>query len=280
LSAGLFDYQNVIQQKTNLGVVDGNPRATSPLMATDAFEHFGLQLDSGPGYVDKVGGVQIGLQAGGGEVNADKGSGPYANADLTLAFRLCERASIVVSVPFEWRQISGAEAIDQFGFIVGLPVEIIKPKADGIAWTVSPFGILGGGFSEDLATGGALYGGGAASALMYRKGDFAFWLGDQISGASGFDFHYDGYTYDTPVNGWISKNGLRAAYTPKCGGFLDVSLTYSNLLYSAQVENYLTPEAGIGYQFGRGSFVRLGYSGDFANGFNDNGGSLTFVFAF
>ena len=61
--------------------------------------------------------------------------------------------------------------------------------------------------------------------------------------------------------------------------FVDAGVTYTSFLQDAAVDNYLTPTAGLGLRFGDAGAFRVGYTGDFADGYTSHGGTAQIVFA-
>jgi hypothetical protein len=77
------------------------------------------------------------------------------------------------------------------------------------------------------------------------------------------------------------KNGIEARLKlPHSPFFIDGGVTYSNFLRKAAVPNYWTPMAGVGIAFSRYSSLRVGYRGDFARQYSENGGELSLVVAY
>jgi hypothetical protein len=57
-------------------------------------------------------------------------------------------------------------------------------------------------------------------------------------------------------------------------------VAYTNLLDEAAVENYWSPEVGVGVRWHEGSGLRVAYRGDYGDGFTNHGASVQLYLAF
>jgi hypothetical protein len=76
----------------------------------------------------------------------------------------------------------------------------------------------------------------------------------------------------------VLKNGLKLTVALGPGAFADVSITHTAFLQDAATQTYLTPGAALGVRFNKTSGLRVAYQGDFADGFNSHGGTVTLFF--
>ena len=173
---------------------------------------------------------------------------------MDIGTKITDQIGFVFSLPIEYRTVGGTNTYIG-GINLGLPITILQHaivvRLDGLAWQLTPWAVIGGGINEPLLSGGGVYGGGGTSSLSYQAGAFTFTLADQIGYDSGFPFTYDDIKFDTPVNQWIMKNGVRGDYHFLQSFYADAGLAYTNFLDSAAVRNYLTPSAGVGIQWGQ-----------------------------
>ena len=261
-------YQTALNTLSSVGVTDGNPLAATAFFANDAFTQFGLVPAIPQAPIMSIGRATIGLQGGGGAYSAKDVNGTYANLDLNAGVRLIDQVALAVSVPFEYRRV-GTTSTLILGLNVGIPVTILNHDVatNGFAWQVTPWADIGGGVNTPLLSGGGVYGGGGTSSLAYQLGRFTFTLADQIGYDSGFGFQLYNINFNTPVNQWILKNGVRVDYDFWRSCFVDVGVAYTNFLEAAAIHGYVSPSAGLGIRFGSNgsSDFQVNYVGDFGN---------------
>ena len=168
------------------------------------------------------------------------------------------------------------------GEVVGLPITILPAKGGTFFWQVTPAGHAAVVGSQDLVSGGLIYGGQVNSSFgVNLGGGSTLTLADNVSYFRGANVNVAGYDFNTRLDQWAFKNGLQ--YQKNFGPVvLDVSGTWTNFLRNTYVDGYFTPEVGVGFKFGRANTAgfRLGYVGNFGNGYNTNGGSATLYFSF
>jgi hypothetical protein len=276
-------YQKSLNSQTTVGVTDGNPLAATAFLADDAFKQFGTVPTVSQAPKVSVGRFSIGLSGGGGSYGSDNGSGNFAKFDLDLGTKITDQIGFVFSLPLAYRTIGGTNTYIG-GVTLGVPITILHHDIvlDGLAWQLTPWADVGGGINEPLLSGGGVYGGGGTSSLAYQAGPFTFTLADQIGYDSGFAFTYDNIKFDTPVNQWIMKNGVRGDYHFLQSFYADAGLAYTNFLASAAIRNYLTPTVGVGIQWGQygSSNFEVNYVGDFGNSYHDSGVQMNLQFRF
>jgi len=274
-----------VNQNTYLGVTDGNPLATTALLADLAYDQFGLQpTASEPIFLSDTqqerlpAGLRLDLK--GGYFDTHDGSGSYGQGTLSSNWRFTDRVGLNVAALLNYRNNEGAD-VYQIGGEVGLPVLILSSHGDRtFSWQVTPAFLVGGSGSVDLAAGGLFYGGAATSSLSYRLYPFTVTLADNYSYFQGYPVHIGAYNYDTDVTQQIVKNGLKVTYALNAGLALDAGCSYTDFLNPAKVRGYYSPEAGIIFRLGSNGGLRIGYQGDFAPGFRGTSGVIRFFFGY
>jgi hypothetical protein len=271
-----------INEQTTLGVVDGNPLSATALMADASFYRFGFQsprFDIGEG-PRLPAGFQVDLA--GGTAESDDADGWYARAGIGNTFRFGDRVGLSLNLDYRYRDVEGA-AVHQLVNTNALPIGIILPgDTGGLSWTVAPAFVIGVGGSWDLAAGGFPIGGQITSSLAYRAGGWTFVLANQYGFYQGLGITLSDWDFETDVDQQILKNGVQVIRTlGRDGrGFVDAGVAYTNFLNDASTDGYRSPDVGIGFRFGSGSGVRVGYHGDFADNFTTHGGDVTLFITF
>ena len=261
-----------LQQRTKVGVIDGNPHAATAMIADDAFYRFALprtRPDAGAGWW---------IKGDGGKYSADGLNGTYGDFGIGFDVPFGEVAALSIGFDSQYNQIGGANSFTIAGLDIGVPITIARsPTLDGFTWKATPFGNGFATISPDTLSGGGVYGGGAASSLSYVTGPWAFTLGNQIGYFTGVNLGVEGRVYgNRNLEQWVLKNGLNAVYSPDQHFFIDGGLTYTNFLKKAGVPDYLSPTAGVGWRFNAATQIRIGARGDFANGYTSFGGEVSF----
>jgi hypothetical protein len=271
-----------INQRTTLGVTDGNPLAATAIFANTAFNDFGLQptpMPPGKGPespLDLVATPNVRLDFNGGYSRTDAGAGYYAGGAFSFGVKFGERVGLVFTTPFEYRFISGAAVYD-VAEEVSLPIVILPPQGStNISWMLTPTGVGGGAGSVDLAAGGLFAGGGLTSSLSLQYAGFIFTLADQLDYYHGFPITIGDYKFDTNLDQTVAKNGLKITRYVGDNMYVDAGITYTEFLQRAAIGEYWSPTAGVGFRLGSNAGLRINYAGDFAPGFINYGGAIQF----
>jgi hypothetical protein len=258
-------FLQIINENSLLGIVDGNPRATTALMSDHAFYNFGL----GRSPIQRLENPTAGAIASplrfdfeGGVSDNDEADETFFSGALSTGI-IGENLGVTFATIVNFRDLENAELFS-VGFELGVPFFIIKPKdaERTLSWQVTPVGSVSGGASYDLAAGGTQWGLGVTSALSYRMGNLIFTLANQITHYEGFSIEIGNYEFDTLVDQDVLKNGVGVQYLTGWG-FIDASISYTNFLQDAAVEQYWSPAVGVGFTWGEASGFRVGYKGDF-----------------
>jgi hypothetical protein len=210
----------------------------------------------------------------GGSANGDSIDGWYAGLGIGSTFQLSDRIGFSINLDLQYRDIGGA-AVYEVVNTDGFPIQVIPPGADGsgLSWTVTPAFVIAFGGSWDLAAGGFPIGGQITSSLAYRAGEWTFVMANQYGYYNGLSITVSDFVFDTDVDQSIVKNGVQIIRTFG-RNFIDAGIAYTNFLNDASVDSYWTPEVGIGMRFSSASGVRVGYHGDFGDGFTNNGADV------
>jgi hypothetical protein len=206
-------------------------------------------------------------------------TGQYVDLTIATEFQFNDLLGLSFTTPLRFQTLKSADTF-MGGEVVGLPISIIPAKGGPFSWMVTPMGQFGAAGSQDLVSGGFIYGGQINSSLSYNIAGFTFTLADNAGYDHGADFEVRGYRFNTHVDQFIFKNGLQI--TKSFGNFfLDASGTWTDFTHDAFVSGYFTPELGIGFRFGphNNCGLRVGYQGNFGNNFNSNGGDIMLYFA-
>ena len=280
LQEGAREYARFMRQvneRSLLGVTDGNPQAATAILSNSAFARFGLHrspMDAN----SLVGGTPYGgglrLDLNGGVVDTDEGDGIHVNGSLSSISRLGDRIGIAIASPFSYREVEDAK-VYMGGLEIGIPIVLWKPIIGrGPIWLVTPHVVGAAAGSEELAAGGLFFGGGGTSSLSLPLGDLAaLTVGGGLYFYQGYELEIADYAFDTDLNQEVGKIG--AKLTQALGPvFLDVGITYTDFFQESAVDNYVTPTLGIGTGFGSVG-LRVAYQGDFADGYRSHGGMVS-----
>jgi hypothetical protein len=274
-------FLRTVNERSLIGVTDGNPLAATALLADSSFFKFGLQrspYEVGGMVVESRGGG-LRLDLGGGVADTDDGDGYFLSAALSSLVRFNRHVGLALSSPFTYRRVEGAEVFNG-GFEAGLPVVIASPiTGRGAVWQVTPTFLGGAAGSLDLAAGGTFLGGGVTNSIAVPLGESAeITVGNGIYFFEGYGIHFGEYEFDTDLSQQVLKNGVKLTQALGRGGFVDASITHTAFLQEAAVGTYLTPGVGVGLRFGPTSGVRFAYRGNYGDGFTSHGGAVTLFF--
>ena len=282
--ADLTAFQSVVARETAVGVVDGNPLAADAMLADAGYQQFALHGSpfetSGQRFTTDGGHVVNRYWADGGVLDAGGSTGQYVDLTLATEFHFNDTVALTFTTPLRYHTVKSADVFAG-GELVGLPVTILPAKGGTFFWQVTPAGHAALVGSQDLVSGGLLYGGQVDNSFGVNLGaGLTVTLADEAGYFRGANVDVAGYHFNTRLDQWQFKNGVQVQ---KNFGqlFLDASGTWSNFLRDAFTDGYFTPEVGVGFKFGDGDHagVRVGYSGSFGNGYNTNGGNVMLYFS-
>jgi hypothetical protein len=279
--ADLTAFQAVVDRQTAASVVDGNPMAADMLLADAGYNEFALHESpfetDGRRFSTDGGHTETRYWAEGGVLDAGGHPGQYVDLTLATEFHFNDHVALSLTTPLRYQTINSAD-IFSGGEVVGLPITIMPAKGGTFFWQLTPAGHAGLVGSQDLVSGGLIYGGQLDSSFgVNLGGGFTVTLADEAGYFHGADLDIAGYDFNTRLDQWQFKNGLQLQ--KNFGGlFLDVSATWTNFLHNAFVDGYFTPQAGVGVKFNGHAGLRVGYAGNFGTGYNTNGGNVLLYF--
>ncbi len=278
--ADLTAFQAVVNHDSFAGIVDGNPMAATSLLEDAGYREFALHVSpldlDGREFSTDGGHVVSRYWADGGVLDAGGTTGTYVDLTLATEIHFNDFIGLSFTTPLRYQTLKSAD-IFMGGEVIGLPITIIPAKGGPITWQITPAVQGAAAGSQDFVSGGLLYGAQINSSLSLDLAGFVFTLADNAGYDHGANLDIAGYNFNTHVNQLIFKNGLEV--TKSWGNFfLDASGTWTNFTHSAYVSGYFTPEAGVGFRFGKDCGLRVGYTGNFGNDYNTNGGSVLLYF--
>jgi hypothetical protein len=270
-----------VNERSTVGVTDGNPLAATALMADGAYLRFGLH--PGPMHPeprelpDQGAGLRFDFDGGYAQTD-DPGDGYFASAHLSTLFRLSERVGLSFALPFQYRDVQGAQ-VYYLGGEIALPILLVGGDYSDVEWTLTPAFLSAASGSLDLAAGGTFLGGGVTSSLHLHFGrSTMLTVANQISFFEGFPIDVGELHVNTDLSQQVVKNGVLVTQALGDRAFIDGGVTLTNFLQDAAIGQYLTPEAGVGLMFNDRAGLRVAYRGDFADGFTSHGGTVQLFF--
>jgi hypothetical protein len=282
------DFLAEINKRTSLGVNDGNPLATTALLADLGFYRFGfITRRAGDEAVKLPAGFDLRLNGGFTDSDDDDTTGYFAALGLGTSFRFGDRIALTWANSFRYRDVEGAK-IYQYGTTLALPIALVPggdggngdgDGAGGFSWRLTPAFVAGFGGSWDLAAGGLLAGGQLTNSMSINASGWTFSLANQIGFYEGIPFEVSDFRFETETSQVILKNGVQLVRDLGDRAFIDVGVAYTQLLDDAFIDNYFSPTAGIGFRLGN-SVLRIGYQGDIADNFIAHGANATLVLSF
>jgi hypothetical protein len=273
------DFLREINRQTSFGVSDGNPLATTTLLADLGFYRFGFR--------SRVPGVApIRLPSGGdlrlygGVSETDIADGWFAGLSLGSNWTFGDRIGLTWANSFRYRDIEGSD-IYQIGTTLALPISLITSRDDeGLSWHLTPAFVGGFGGSWDLAAGGILAGGQIISSLAARVRGWTIVLANQAGFYEGVPIDLSDFRFETDTSQQILKNGVQVLRDLDGSAYLDVGVSYTNFLDDAFIDGYASADAGIAFRLGDSASLRLGYHGDYADEFTTHGGNVSLLMGY
>jgi len=273
-------FLRVVNHESMTGVTDGNPLATTALLADDQYNTFGMNatpyfFDGADHRLDEVVTPRLRWDEGGGVANTRDGNSYFIRGSFDMAFRFGDRVGLVLSSPFMYRNLESTNTYEA-GEILALPIAILPNRGNkALQWTVTPAGAVGAGGSLELAAGGTFAGGGITSVVTYPINGWTFSVANHYSFYHGYPIDIGKYSFDTDLEQQILKNGARIGHTLGKFGSIDLGLTYTSFLERAAVSEYWTPAVGADFRLGRNVGLRVAYNPILARGFTAHEGDVT-----
>ena len=236
-----------LNQRSVAAVLDGNPFATTALLARHTFDLYGVgtpgpawanpyrfeyqraprQPGAEPyrdgyvaqwddpyddyGYDEPDDGPNFGwytINPRFSSIEAGPFDGTSGGVDLAGGFNFNPHFGIAGGVTLQYVDYEDTEVFHSSGHFA-LPINLIpRNRAHPVSWQVTPFFTTGVGGSIDAAAGGAYIGGGGATNLRVQLGDLAsLTLGGQIIYFDGQDIEYDDYEFQTDLGQTLVSAG-------------------------------------------------------------------------
>ncbi|MFG0283290.1 MAG: hypothetical protein ACF8R7_02615 [Phycisphaerales bacterium JB039] len=225
---------------------------------------------AGPGWF--IPGSQTGLRArlDGriGAISTDSGDATSASLAASGEWRFSRNVGLALSLPMSYHDVDGADVINA-GLHLDIPIAIIVPtdSPDGFTWQITPGGLLAGSASIDMVAGGTFWGVGATNLFAYEHRGWTFSFATQFTHFDSIELTVDDYEFDPDLTQDVLINGAKVTAPLGDSAYAYGGLAYTDFLEEAAVDNYLTPMAGLGYRTPGGLDLRLGYEGDFGDGY-------------
>lgn len=268
-----------INRQTSFGVSDGNPLATTALLADLGFYRFGFRARApGDAPIRLPSGGDLRLYAGATETDA--ADGWFAGLSTGNNWTFGDRVGLTWANSFRFRDIEGSD-VYQVGTTIALPIALITSRDDeGISWHLTPAFVGGFGGSWDLAAGGILAGGQITSSIAARVSGWTIVIANQAGFYEGVPIDISDFRFETDTSQQILKNGVQLLRDLGDSAYLDVGVSYTNFLDDAFIDGYASADAGIALRLGDRSSLRLGYHGDYADDFTTHGGNVSLLIGY
>src|SRR5690606_34158627 len=102
----------------------------------------------------------------------------------------------------------------------------------------------------------------------------------QFTHYESIELSVDDYDFDPDLSQDVLINGARITAPIGDNAYAYGGLAYTRFLEDAAVEDYFTPMLGVGYRAGNGFDFRLGYEGDFGDGYTAHGARVGLAIPF
>lgn len=227
-----------------VGITDGNPRATTALLAGEFFDtlHMDFAVNERAGPSPRT---RISIMGGGGSFEAGGFDGRGQAGRVSLRHRFSDKVEIVGIVPFSHYQI-GEASIHGIGAGLGLPVAVLgRFDTRSPRLTLTPlFGSMIR-WSEDLAGGGGILSGGLHTAAFFPvNASFSITGLAQINVFRSIPLNVDGYEFDGDVEQQLVKIGGQAVYSFSRNFHSNVYLAGNRFLQDTAVQDWVS--GGLG----------------------------------
>ncbi|MEO1236231.1 MAG: hypothetical protein AAFX76_05525 [Planctomycetota bacterium] len=314
------DVLEAIRAESVAAVLDGNPFATTAILARHTFGLYGTGSlgpswsrpgrstttpdEAGLTYVNSGGAYDDGpfidplappeptrlwfeVNPRAGAIQADIFDGFTTGVDVAGGFFFNETIGVAAGTSFQFVELEGTDVFHSVGH-VAVPIRVVPETLDeagnSFALQFTPFVTSGVGGSLDAAAGGAFFGvGGATNVRVGLGGRAAVDWGSQIVYFEGEDLFLDDFEFETELSQTLVTTGVLGTVFLDDNGrlFIDGGATYSVFLENAGVDEWVAPEAGLGWRTGRASRIRLSWQGIYGTGdYEAHLGRASFVYAF
>jgi len=261
-SPRLAEFRQEVNKRSSAGITDGNPNATTALLADSIFQALTLQRTDPPGADGPR--MRMTLRGRAGEWRAERLTGRVVASDLELVWRAAPRWTVTGLIPLNYTESGGANTYGG-GFATALTWRALT-RDEHQPWSAraSAFGGAMLRASEDLAAGGGVWTWGANFAVDRRvlsRGTVG--LAAQFADFHGIPVTYEGFQLDRAVRQQMVKAGVQASWQlPGFDHRLEGSVTESHFLRAAALRSYLSAGVGYAWTWFAGSTWRVGYEAD------------------
>ena len=278
LEDGATEYAKLlklINSASTAAVTDGNPFATTALMARAAYDRFAYVQ---PGYSHgRLTGPSLDrykpqeenewvttFTPRYGTLNGDNGDGQMGGFELGSALQINNDVGFYLGMTSYYIEMEGSDVFQ--GIITfGFPITLVAPSEDkSFLWQLTPYGQAGYGLSVDMAAGGLMSGYGLVNSMSLGVDKWLFTLANQYGQHDGIPISASGIRFDPDISQQVVKNGIRITKEISDTSWLFGGVTHSQFLNDAVVGSWISPEIGIETAVGLTSF-KLGYRADLAN---------------
>jgi hypothetical protein len=216
-------------------------------------------------------GMRVRLDGRVAMLDTDAGDGSSATLAASGEMRFNRHVGVALSLPLSYHEVEGADVINA-GLHLDVPIAFIVPQEpDGLTWQLTPGALVAGSASIDMVAGGTFWGLGATNLLAYEYRGWSFSFATQFTHYESIELSVDDYDFDPDLSQDVLINGGRVTAPIGDNAYAYAGLAYTKFLEDAAVEDYYTPMIGVGYRTGGGFDFRLGYEGDFGDGYEAHG---------
>lgn len=215
-----------------------------------------------------------------GIIDTDAGDGTTATLAASGELRFNRHLGVALSMPISYHEVEGADVINA-GVHLDVPIAFIVPQnPNGFTWQLTPGALVAGAASIDMVAGGTFWGLGATNLLSYEHNGWNFSFATQFTHYESIELSVDEYDFDPDLSQDVLINGGRVTAPIGDNAYAYGGLAYTRFLEDAAVEDYFTPAIGVGYRSGNGFDFRLGYEGDFGDGYTSHGARVGLAIPF
>ena len=294
------DFLAFLREETLVNVIDGNPNSATALVGAQAFRDFatpGLNSVDGVGHRFDLAGDRSGYFKIGGAAStfdADGFEGDDYRVHLSAGVDLTKQVSLAWASTANFRDIEGTRYYAGGGTLAA-PITVwssLWGEADrpddapeqGSGWPtmtarLTPLVQMGVGGSIDAADGGLFWGYGGSGAFMMDFDRFRLNAGAQVVTYRGLDVGIDDYEFATDLDQTLLSVGLHSAVDLGNAFTVDAGVSFHDYLDDAATDNWVTPSVGLAWAPDE-TTLRVGYSGDFGDGFDAHRLTLDLVLSF
>jgi hypothetical protein len=264
-----IDLLDAIVISSAAAITDGNPNATTSVMADNTFQTFGLfqgtSRDQTMRGSESGAHVGIWLNSKSYEIDTPVGKmeGQRTQVNVPLWIDFGTRVSFVGNTMIDFNELEGTQFYG-LGVDVGLAFRpILRTGDDRFGWQITPYAGTYGVGSIDGVTAAFVGQYGLINRFEWRLTERSLlsWV-SQYSTFNNVTVEIDHYQLNAPIDQNILKNGLMYDFpvSPLRSLFANVFVIDTRLLKDANINSYQTLGAGLSYRLEKFSVNgRLGY---------------------